>query len=117
MAHETLKAINWAVEIPAQFYILLPEAAMARAGLPRKMRELTLWRMSAALNIDMTKAIKSGQVTRDTPLDLLVSMARRCAACDQTRTCRSDLTAASDQLREAPEYCRIKNRLAALQPA
>jgi hypothetical protein len=116
MAQESRNFAFRAAELPRWFFIMRPEAAMHHASMPRPTRELNIWRMAAALRVDMAAAIQSGALTRDAPLDLLVSMTRRCAACDHAETCRQLLRTAADGLHAAPDYCRVKNRLAALAP-
>lgn len=116
MAQEYWNAAFRAAERPRWFFVMRPEAAMTHAGLPRHTRELNIWRMAAALKVDVVQAIKSGMLTRDTPLDLLHSMTRRCAACDRCDDCLAVLQAASDRLLEPPEFCRVKNRLSGLAP-
>ncbi|MBN2759256.1 MAG: hypothetical protein JXQ79_02060 [Rhodobacteraceae bacterium] len=96
------------------FFVMRPEAAMAHAAMPRHQRELNIWRMALALQIDMVDAIKSGALTRDAPLDLLQSITRRCAACHHTDECVGLLIRSGDRLLAPPEYCRVKNRLMAL---
>ena len=116
MAQEYWNSAFKAANLPQWFFVMRPEAAMAHAALSRQMRELNIWRMAAALQIDMAATIKSGVLTRDAPLDLLQSMTRRCAACDMQKTCRTLLQATSDRLSCPPDFCRIKNRLWALVP-
>lgn len=116
MVQEYWNATFKAAGLPHWFFVMRPEAAMTHAGLSRNTRELNIWRMAAALQVDIVAAIKSGALTRDTPLDLLHSMTRRCAACDHCETCRKLLQAASDRLDAPPAFCRIKNRLSALAP-
>lgn len=111
MAQDNVNAVFGTAQLPSSFYVMRPDAAMARAGFPRHMRELPLWRMAAALQIDLAKEISSEKLTSDQPLDLLVSMARRCAACDEKEACLTMLRATADRMSVPPGFCRIKNRL------
>jgi hypothetical protein len=110
MAQDNVIVAFGAADLSPSFYVMRPDAAMARAGMPRHMRELPLWRMAAALQIDMAKAISTEKLSSDQPLDLLVSMARRCGACDEKEACLTMLRATADRLSVPPGFCRIKNR-------
>lgn len=101
---------------PRWFFVMRPEVAMTHAAFPRCTRELNVWRMSSALGVDMAGAIKAGKLTQDAPLDLLQSITRRCAACHRADECLALLIQSGDKLGAAPDYCRVKNRLAALVP-
>lgn len=114
MAQEYWNAALKAEKLPYGFFVMRPEAAMTHAGLPRIIRELNIWKMAAALQIDMVVAIKSGVLTRDNPLDLLHSMTRRCAACDKTEECGRALRALISPAKGPPEFCCVKNRLSEL---
>jgi hypothetical protein len=102
------------VQRPRWFFVMRPEVAMTHAAMPRRDRELTVWRMAAALEIDLAAAIKAGVLTRDAPLDLLQSITRRCAACHRADDCLALLMRSGDRLATPPDYCRVKNRLSAL---
>lgn len=114
MAPDYWNAACKAAGLPDGFFVMRPEAAMLQASLPRVIRELNIWRMAKALRVDMVEGIKSGRVTRDSPLDLLHSMTQRCAACDRAVECARELRASNDSLQSPPEFCRIKNRLSDL---
>lgn len=94
--------------------VAYPGRAMTDQSLTRPKTVLNIWQMATALQIDLVAAIKTGMLSRDKPLDLLQSMARRCGACDHTEECTQLLRAASHLITSPPEFCRVKNRLAFL---
>lgn len=114
MAQDDCNAVLRAAKLPDGYDVRRPGAAMIHASVPRYIRGLNIWRVAAALKIDMVAAIKSGALTRDTPLDLLHSMTRRCAACDMADACERNLRTSDGTLQCPPKFCRIKNRLADL---
>ncbi|CUX81740.1 MAG: hypothetical protein HLUCCA05_03625 [Roseibaca calidilacus] len=91
--------------------VVYPGRAGTDPSMTRPKTELNIWQMAAALQIDLVAAIRTSALSRDKPLDLLQSMARRCGACEQAEACSRRLCSDMGRRQSPPEFCAIKSCL------